>query len=86
MSVKPRVLGWSASPIFLMSLRSRVDAPSLHSSTRLAALRDVRGYLDYWGNRLETSVADPKFKELKEYAKRMSSLEDEEKAEVVAED
>ena len=84
--MKPRVVEWSASPIFLMSLRSRVDAPSLHSSTRLAALRDVRGYLDYWGNRLETSVADPKFKELKEYAKRMSCLENKEKAKVVAED
>ena len=69
MSVKPRVLGWSASPIFLMSLRSSV-----------APYRDAKGYLDYWGNRLEASVADPKFKELKEYAKRMSSLEDKEKA------
>lgn len=75
MSVKPRVLGWSASPIFLMSLRSSV-----------APYRDAKGYLNYWGNRLETSVADPKFKELKEYAKRMSSLEDKEKAETPARD
>lgn len=86
MSVKPRALVWSASPIFLMNLRSKVGAPSLHSSPRLTALRDAKGYLDYWGNRLETSVADPKFKELREYAKRMSSLEDEEKAEAPARD
>ena len=46
----------------------------------------IKDYLNYWGNRLETSVADPKFKELKEYAKRMSSLEDKEKAETPARD
>ena len=39
-----------------------------------------------WGDRLEASVADPKFKELKEYAKRMFSLEDKEKAETPARD
>jgi hypothetical protein len=52
----------------------------------VAPYRDAIGYLNYWGDRLEASVADPKFKELKEYAKRMSSLEDEEKAEAPARD
>lgn len=76
MFVKPREPVWSASPIFLKMTWVSSGAP----------YRDVKGYLDYWGNRLEASVADPKFKELKEYAKRMPRLENKEKAKVVEED
>lgn len=65
MCVKPRELVWSASPIFLKMMRASSVAP----------YRDVKGYLDYWSNRLEASVADPKFKELKEYAKEVSKAQ-----------
>ena len=58
----------------------------MHSSPLLSALRDAKGYLNYWGDRLEASVADPKFKELKEYAKHMSSLENEAEAKAPARD
>lgn len=52
----------------------------------MGLLSDAFYHMRYWGDRLEASVADPKFKELREYAKRMSSLEDEEKAEAPARD
>lgn len=52
----------------------------------LKKLQSLLTVVGEWCDRLETSVADPRFKELKEYAKRMSSLEDEEKAEAPARD